>query len=184
MKNLEIARLFHEMASLLEVKSESVFRVRASQRGAQTLEALAEDVEAVAARGGLQQLPAIGKDLAGCIDEYLATGKIARLEAMRREFPPRFLTLLEVRGLGPRTAKALHAKLGVDSVERLEELCRTKQIIGVAGIREKACENILKGIAIWKAPAPPPDPHPGRERVRHPGPCGRAGRRRRVSSGR
>ncbi len=150
-RNFDIARLFYEMASLLEVRNESMFRVRAYQRGAQTLETLAEDVATVAAAGGLQQLPAIGKDLAARIGEYLATGRIAQLDRLRAELPEKFLTLLEVRGLGPKTAKALYEQLGVDSIERLEELCRSKAIVGVAGIRDKTCENILKGIASLKA---------------------------------
>jgi DNA polymerase (family X) len=150
-RNFEVARLFYEMASLLEARDESVFRIRAYQRGAQTLETLGEDVAAVAARGALTSLPAIGKDLAAKIQEYLQTGRIAQLDTLRTQLPPAFLTLLEIRGLGPRTAKALYEQAGVDSVERLEALCRSKAIIGVAGIREKTCENILKGIALWKA---------------------------------
>ncbi len=151
MKNFELARLFYEMATLLEVQNESRFRVRAYQRAAQTLEALCEDVETIAARGDAQKLPGVGRDLASRIDEYLRTGRIGQLEALRGGLPPTFLSLLEIRGLGPRTAKLLHEQLGVDSVERLEALCRSKEILGVAGIREKACENILKGIAQWKA---------------------------------
>ena len=151
MQNLELARLFHEMATLLEARDESIFRVRAYQRAAQTLETLGEDVRAVAARGGLTALPAIGKDLAAKIQEYLETGGLRQLETLRAGLPPAFLTLLEIRGLGPRTARALYEDKGVDSVERLEALCRSKEIIGVAGIREKTCENILKAIAQWRA---------------------------------
>jgi len=150
-QNFELARLFYEMATLLEVRNESVFRVRAYQRAAQMLESLTEDLATVTARGGLQKLPGIGKDLAARIDEFLRTGRLAQLDAMRTDLPPRFLTLLEIRGLGPRTAKLLWDRLGVDTVERLEELCRTKEILQVDGIREKTCENILKGIAIWRA---------------------------------
>jgi DNA polymerase (family 10) len=150
-KNFELARLFDEMATLLEMRDESRFRVRAYQRAAQTLETLGEDVAAVATRGALTSLPAIGRDLAARIAEYLATGRIAQLETLRAELPPKLLVLLEIRGLGPRTARALWEQLGVDSVERLEELCRSRRIIGVAGIREKTCDNILKGIAQWKA---------------------------------
>jgi DNA polymerase (family 10) len=150
-KNFEIARLFYEMASLLEVKNESVFRIRAYQRGAQTLETLTEDVADLHARGELRRLPGIGKDLAARIEEYLAGGTIAQLEALRADLPPRFVTLLEIRGLGPRRARLLYEQRGVDSVERLEELCRSREIVGVAGIGEKTCENILKGIALWKA---------------------------------
>jgi DNA polymerase (family X) len=150
-RNAEIARLFYEMASLLEAQDESVFRVRAYRRAAQTLETLNEDVTAVAARGGLTDLPAIGRDLAARIEEYLATGRLAPLEALRATLPAGFLALLDIRGLGPRTARALWEQLGVDSVERLEALCRSKQIIGVAGIREKSRANILKSIERWKA---------------------------------
>jgi DNA polymerase (family X) len=150
-KNFEIARLFYEMASLLEIRNESIFRVRAYQRAAQTLETLAEDVTAVAGRGELTRLPGIGKDLASAVGEYLATGAIARLESLRGGLPPTFLDLLEIRGLGPKTAKALWDELGVDSVERLEELCRSGEIIGHAGIRAKTRQNILDGIARWRA---------------------------------
>src|SRR5262245_37617519 len=139
------------MASLLEVKGDNVFRVRAYQRAAQTLEALAEDVAALAGRGELTTLPGIGRELATLITEYLKTGRLAPLEAMRAELPPAFLTLLEIRGLGPKTARLLWERLGVDTVERLEALCRSGEILQVPGVRQKTSENILKGIALWKA---------------------------------
>ena len=151
MKNLELARLFDEMASLLEVANESVFRVRAYTRAAQTLETLGESVEAVAARGELENLPGIGRELAAKVDEYLASGRIAQLDELRRGLPPTFLTLLEIRGLGPKTARLLYDRLGVDGVERLEALARSGEILRVPGIRAKTRENILKAIAVWKA---------------------------------
>ena len=150
MANFALARLFYEMASLLEARESSVFRVRAYQRAAQTLETLAEDVAAVAARGELTALPGIGRDLAARIGEYLATGRIAQLDELRATLPAAFLTFLEIRGLGPRTARAL-ADQGVESVEQLEAMCRSRQIIGVAGIRDKTAQNILKAIERWKA---------------------------------
>jgi DNA polymerase (family 10) len=150
-RNFEIARLFYEMANLLEVREESMFRVRAYQRGAQTLETLSEDVAVLAARGALTTLPNIGKDLAAKIQEYLTTGRIARLEALREGLAPTFLSLLEIRGLGPKTARALFEQLGIESVDQLEEACRTRRIVGVAGVRERTCENILRGIAEWRA---------------------------------
>ncbi len=150
-KNLEIARLFYEMAALLEVKNESRFRMRAYQRAAQTLETLTEDVAAVAARGQLTALSGIGRDLAARIDEYLTTGRLAQLDTLRADLPPAFLSLLEVRGLGPKTAKLLWDRLGVDSVDRLEHVCQTGEIRTLPGVREKTCANILKGIAAWRA---------------------------------
>jgi DNA polymerase (family 10) len=150
-KNFEIARLFYEMVALLEVKNESRFRMRAYQRAAQTLESLTEDVAAVAARGQLTTLPGFGPELAARIDEYLATGRLLRLEALRADLPPAFLSLLEIRGLGPKTARFLWDRLGVDSIERLEQVCRSGEIRALPGVREKTCANILQGIAAWRA---------------------------------
>ena len=151
MKNFEIAKLFYEMANLLEIKGENVFRVRAYHRAGENLESLTEEIEAVAQRGELQKIPGIGKDLAARIGEYLAGGKIADLEAMRKEIPRGLLSIMEVQGLGPKTAKLLYDRLGVDSVEKLEALARSGDILKVPGIREKTRDNILKGIATWKA---------------------------------
>ncbi|HEV8474934.1 MAG TPA: DNA polymerase/3'-5' exonuclease PolX [Methylomirabilota bacterium] len=151
MKNFELARLFYEIAILLEVRDESPFRIRAWQRAAQTLEALGEDVTAVAARGALRTLPGVGKEIAARIEEYLTTGRLELLERLREDLPPNLLGLLQVRGLGPRTALALWQQIGIETVEQLEEACRSRRIIGVAGIREKTCENLLKSIERLKA---------------------------------
>src|SRR5438105_1693009 len=150
-KNFEIARIFYEIAALLEARQESRFRIRAYQRAAQTVETLSEDVGAVAARGGLQALPGIGKELAARIEEYLATGSMRHVEALRGELPAAFPALLEVRGLGPKTARMLFERLGIGTIEQLEEACRSGAIIGVAGVREKSRDKILKGIAAWRA---------------------------------
>lgn len=146
MKNLEVARLFEEMGKLLEIKGENVFRVRAYERAAQNLETLAEDVAAVAARGELGKIPGVGKGLATHISEYLASGAIAELDGLRKEVPPGLLSLLEVRGLGPKTARLLYDRLGVDSLEKLEQVTVSGEILEVPGIREKTRENILKGL--------------------------------------
>ncbi|MBI4611798.1 MAG: DNA polymerase/3'-5' exonuclease PolX [Candidatus Rokubacteria bacterium] len=151
MKNFELAKLFYEMADLLEINGENVFRVRAYARAAQNLESHAEDIAAVAARGELEKIPGVGRDLAAKITEYLRTGAIADLEAMRKEVPRGLLALLEVRGLGPKTAKLLLDRLGIDSVEKLEQATQSGDILTVPGIREKSRENIRKAIATWKA---------------------------------
>src|ERR687887_501024 len=125
------------MASLLEVQNESIFRVRAYARAAQTLETLAESVEVVAARGELERLPGIGQDLAAKIEEVLATGHLAQLEERRRGLPPTFLALLEIRGLGPKTARLLYDRLGVDGVERPEAVAPSGEIPPVPGMGGK-----------------------------------------------
>ena len=156
MKNAEIASLFKEIADFLEIKGENPFRVRAYRRAAQTMEGLTEDVAAVAARGGLQDIPGIGKDLAGKIQEYLQRGAVEYLEELRKEIPPGVVEMMGIHGVGPKTAKLLYERAGVASMERLEELARAHALVGIPGIQAKTEENILKGIAVWKS---------GRERM-------------------
>ncbi len=161
MQNADIAHLFNEIADLLEIKAENAFRVRAYRRAAESLEALTEDVAAIAARDGLEEMQGIGKDLAAKMKEVLASGRIQYLEDLRREIPAGVVELMSIHGVGPRTAKLLFDTAGVDSVEKLEALARAGKLAGLPGIKAKTEQNILKGIAIWKA---------GRERM----PLGRA----------
>ena len=156
MRNVEIADLFNEIADFLEVKDENPFRIRAYRRVAQALEGLSEDIAAIAERHALQDVPGIGKDLAGKIQEYLTAGKIEYLEGLRKEIPAGVIELMGIHGVGPKTAKLLYEQVGVDSVEKLEELAKAHKLAGLPGIKAKTEENILKGIAVWRS---------GRERM-------------------
>jgi DNA polymerase (family 10) len=156
MKNIEIARLFNEIADYLEVKDENPFRIRAYRRAAQAIEGLPEDIAAIAERDRLQDIPGIGKDLAGKIQEYLRSGRVEYLEGLRMEIPPGVIELLGIHGVGPKTAKLLYEKAGVDSVEKLEKKVSTGALSGLPGVKAKTLENILKGITVWRS---------GRERM-------------------
>ena len=156
MRNIEIAHLFNEIADFLEVKDENPFRIRAYRRAAQAVEGLSEDVAAIAERGALLDVPGIGKDLAAKIQEYLAGGKVEYLEDLRKEIPVGVIEMMGIHGVGPKTAKHLYEQVGVDSVEKLEELAKTHRLAGLPGIKAKTEENILKGIAVWRS---------GRERM-------------------
>ena len=161
MRNLEIAKLFHEIADLLEIKDDNVFKIRAYRRAAMNLEALTEEVEAVAARGGLAEIAGIGKDLAAKIRQVLDTGRMVYLDELRAEIPRGVVELMAIPGVGPKTAKLLFRQLQVDSVEKLEALALQGALLGLPGIKQKTVDNILKGIQVVKA---------GRERM----PLGRA----------
>ncbi|PYM58065.1 MAG: DNA polymerase/3'-5' exonuclease PolX [Candidatus Rokuibacteriota bacterium] len=148
-RNAELAALFEEMADHLELREESVFRIRAYRRAAQQLEGLAEDAVGVLETGG--KIPGIGADLSKKIREYADAGAIAELEAMRQSLPAGVRQLMAVPGVGPRTAKLLYDRLGIDSVEALEAACRSGRVLEVPGVREKTRDNMLRGVQTWKA---------------------------------
>ncbi|MBI2159678.1 MAG: DNA polymerase/3'-5' exonuclease PolX [Candidatus Rokubacteria bacterium] len=148
MKNFELARLFDLMADILEIKEENPFRIRAYRRAAQNLESLTEDVEALAREERLEEIPGVGKDLAGKIVEYLRTGRIKDVEAAKRGIPGGVVDLMNVPGIGPKTAKLLYEKEGITTLDRLEKLARAGKLRGLHGIQAKTEANILKGIAL------------------------------------
>ena len=147
-KNLEIARSFDLIADLLELKGENAFRVRAYRRAAQNLSTLTEDVGSLAARGRLDDIPGVGSDLAGKIDEYLKTGRMETLEALRREVPTGLADLMSVPGVGPKTARLLHERLKLTDLAQLEALARAGKLRGLPGIQAKTEQNLLRGIAL------------------------------------
>jgi DNA polymerase (family 10) len=147
-KNFEIARLFDLMADLLEIKGDNPFRIRAYRRAGQNLESLTEDIEAVAREGRLTEIPGIGKDLADKIAEYLRTGRIRDVNALQKEIPRGVVELMNVPGVGPKTARLLFDKAGIRDVAALEALARAGRLKGLPGIQAKTEANILKGIAV------------------------------------
>jgi DNA polymerase (family 10) len=147
-KNVEIARLFDLAADLLEIRGDNPFRIRAYRRAAQNLESLGEDIETVARQGRLGEIPGVGKDLADKISEYLRTGRMKDVDTLQKEIPRGVVELMNVPGVGPKTAKLLYEKAGVRDVATLEALARAGQLRGLPSIKARTEANILKSIAV------------------------------------
>ncbi|MEW6586784.1 MAG: DNA polymerase/3'-5' exonuclease PolX [Nitrospirota bacterium] len=149
MKNQEIAQIFNDIADLLEIKGENPFRIRAYRRAALNIESFTKDVAKTPAEE-LVEIPGIGQDLAGKIEEYAKTGKLGFYEELKKEVPEGLSVLLSVPSLGPKTAKLLFDKLKVTNLEDLERLAKEHKLKGLPGIQDKTEENILKGIEMLK----------------------------------
>lgn len=150
MDNKKIAEIFSEIAKILELKGENPYRVRAYQKASRILESLAEDIKILAEKNQLESIPGIGKDLAKKIEEIIKTGSLLQYEKLKKEIPPGLLKMMEIPGLGPKTVKLIYEKLGIDSLEKLEEAVRRGKLRKLEGIREKTEENILRGIEMFK----------------------------------
>ncbi|MBM3252190.1 MAG: DNA polymerase III, partial [Candidatus Omnitrophica bacterium] len=73
MLNLEISEIFKEIAKILDIKGDNVFRIRAYERAAQNMENLSEDISQLIQEDRLTDLPGIGKDLSEKIKEIYKT---------------------------------------------------------------------------------------------------------------
>ncbi len=146
MKNSELARIFRELADLLEFKGENPFKLAAYRKAARAMEDLTEDVAVVAKEDRLRDIPGIGEAIDSKIKEYLETGKMKRYEDAKQGVPSGLLEMLAVPGLGPRTVAILNQKLGVKTLKELEHAARAGKIEGLPGFGAKKIQNILGGI--------------------------------------
>jgi DNA polymerase (family 10) len=85
MTNSEIAKVFQDIADRLARKKENIFKVRAYQKAAQSIEALAEPVAKLAAEGRLREIPGVGEAIAKKIAELITTGKLAFYEKLKAQ---------------------------------------------------------------------------------------------------
>ena len=149
MVDQQIAKIFNEMADLLEIKGENPFRIRAYRRAAQNIESLPKDASLMTDKE-LLEIPGIGQDLAAKIREYISTGRIATFEDLKKDVPEGLSILLSVPSLGPKTAKLLYDRLKIKDIDSLERLVRSHKLSGLPGIKTKTEDNILKGIEMLK----------------------------------
>ena len=144
--NQEIAAFLNELSILMELKGENAFRTRAYTNAARTFEMLEEDIAAMLHQGTLTSLKGVGQGLADLVGEFIQTGTAADFEAAKASIPPGLLEMLKIQGLGPKKIRAMHAQLGLDTLEALQTACREDQLSGLSGFGKKTQENILKGI--------------------------------------
>jgi DNA polymerase (family 10) len=145
--NADIARVFGEIADLLEIQQANPFRIRAYRNAARIVEALQLDLVACLAAGGeLPKLPGIGADLDAKIREIAATGTCALFEKLNRQLPSGITDLLHVPGLGPKRVQRLYQDLDVQTPEQLYRAARDGRLRALPGFGEKSELNILQGV--------------------------------------
>ncbi len=150
MRNLEIAATFNQIADLLEIQGANPFRIKAYRKAATSLEALTDNIENVMKKGGLRDIPGIGDDLARKIVEYGDTGVMEFHEQLKREVPLGLIRMVDVPSVGPKTAKEIFDRFQIQTIDELEQLCKTDKLLGVPGFKKKTVENILRGIEIYR----------------------------------
>lgn len=141
--NDEIADIFEQLADLLEIDEANPFRVRAYRNAARILRGLPEEAAVLIERGeDLSELPAIGKDLAGKIEEVATTGRLQALEDLKRTVPAGLAELTRIPGLGPKRVKRLHDELGIGTPGALRAAAEKGKLRDLPGFGVKTESRI------------------------------------------
>lgn len=147
MKNKQIAKIFFEIADILETQGVQ-WKPAAYRKAAITIESLSEDIEEVWKRGELKELPGVGENIARKIDEILKTGTLGYYERLKKELPVDFEELTSIQSLGPKRVKKLYERLGVKNISDLQKALKEHKIRGLEGFGEKSEEDIANGIEL------------------------------------
>src|SRR5215813_1005837 len=118
MDNPEIAHRFYQLTALMEIRGDDPFRLRSYRNAAEAIEVWPtplKDIVAKEGAEGLQTIPGVGKAIAAKVVELLETGTFDAWERITAETPATVLELLEVPGIGPKTAALLHQQFKVSS---------------------------------------------------------------------
>ena len=149
MNNEAIARRFYRLAALMEVRDDDPFRWRSYRNAAEAIEVWPTPLKEIAEKdgvAGLQEIPGVGKAIAGKVVDLLTKGTFDAWERLTAETPETVLDLLEIPGIGPKTAALLHRQFKVSSLDEMKAFVASGGLDMVDGIGPKTAERIKEAL--------------------------------------
>jgi DNA polymerase (family X) len=150
MNNETIARRFYRLAALMEVRGDDPFRWRSYRNAAEAIEVWPASLKEIADKDGvtgLQEIPGVGKAIAGKVVDLLTRGTFDAWERLTAETPETVLDLLEIPGIGPKTAALLHQRFKVSSRDEMKAFVASGGLDMVDGIGPKTAEKIKESLS-------------------------------------
>ena len=149
MNNREIAKRFYQLATLMEIRGDDPFRLRSYRNASEAIEVWPIPLKEIAEKEGsegLQGIPGVGKAIAGKVIELLQKGTFDAWERLTAETPASVLELMDIPGIGPKTAAMLHQRFKVSSREDLKKFVDGGGLELVDGIGPKTEERIRESL--------------------------------------
>lgn len=144
--NRQVAAMFENIADLLEIKGETVFRVLSYRRASETLNDLPRDLQAYIDDGSITDIPGVGKAIAEKIEELLTTGKLDFYERLKTDVPESLLDIIRLNGVGPKKARLFWEQLNITNVTELEQAARAGKLASLPRMGAKSEQKILDAI--------------------------------------
>src|SRR5262245_60763603 len=147
MDKATIAEVLEKIATLLELKAENPFKVRAYTNAARSIETWGGNISDLRDEETLEKIPGIGKAIGAKIKELVETGSLRFFEELQSEFPAGILELFSLPGLGAKKVKALYEQLAVSSIAELQAACESGRVAELAGFGKMTQDKLCKAIA-------------------------------------
>ena len=146
--NREIADLLAGVAARLQILDANRFKVIAYQNAAENIRNMAQDINSIAAAGGLDDIPGVGKGIADALRAVLSEGHYADFDDLMAQVPQGVVEIMDVPDMGPKKAKRLWQELGIENVEALRTAAESGGLRDLKGFGAKSEEKILRGIEL------------------------------------
>jgi DNA polymerase (family X) len=144
--NGELAAVFDEIGSLLEIKGELVFKTVAYHRAADAIAHWPEHVAAAYRAGHPPRIPGVGEAISAKIAEIVATGRLGFRERLHGEVPATLIELLAIPGVGPKTVRALWERHGIETLDDLRTGLRAGTLAPGPGLSAKGIAGLAAGL--------------------------------------
>lgn len=147
-----MANTFRLLAELMELHGENPFKIRSYEVAARTIEQQPQPLSALSAQQ-IEDLPGVGKAIAGKISALLQTGTFDLLDRLLAVTPAGITEMLQIKGLGPKKVKILWQELNIETVGELLYACQENRLLHLKGFGEKTQENVKKSVEYFLANA-------------------------------
>jgi DNA polymerase (family 10) len=166
MDNLAIAQALTDLADLHELGGTLPFKVRAFRTAARAIEGYAGSITDLAKKDELSEVRGVGDGVARRIKELLETGKIEEAEGLRAQLPPGLLDLMNLPGIGLKTAQQVWKERGITSIDELEKAAKEQRLRDLPRFGEKKEEKLIASIAAFRLRASAPKRRPMAEAMK------------------
>lgn len=146
MKNIEISNIFSNIGELLQIRGDASFRIRSYEKAADIIEGLTVDVSELIEAGEFQNISGIGKTIEEKTKEILDTGTCQAYEKLIAEMGLEVLDLLDIQGIGSKTASRLYSELSIKNLNQLAEALEDGKLQGMKGLGKKTLDTISESL--------------------------------------
>ena len=152
MTNEEVARLLQAIAAAYQIRNEKAnrFKITAYKRAAASVEHSTSEIKDLWDDNKLNSIPGVGASIAQHLDELFRTGRVKHFEKVMKGLPKAMFKLLNIKGIGAKTAFKLCQHLGIrkrkNAVQRLKKAAQDGEIRNIPGFRDEIEKKILTAV--------------------------------------
>jgi DNA polymerase (family 10) len=152
LSNQEVADQFALAALLMELHDENAFKIRAIQQASYTIERLPAPIMGLT-KEQIENTEGLGKSIASKILQWQSSGNFSDLLELQSKTPAGILSMIGIKGVGPKRIRTLWKEHGIDSAEKLLVACQQNVIANLKGFGDKSQQNILRALQFKEAHA-------------------------------